>query len=367
VNIAGPTLGDTLDVMIRGTPEAPGLLGIWPAHKRPHHQVTNARLVCHNGAIIRYRGDDEPERFRGPQADGGWCDEIDSWKPKGMKPQDAWSLFELGIRLGPDPRIIATSTPKRARLVKMLQARPDCVLTTGSTWDNRANLAPQFMATLSQYKGTHLERQELYGDVLEDVEGAILSLGTIDACRVSEPCPIRRAVVGVDPSGSVDRDRQGIVVVGIGEDGDGYVLADRSCALKPEGWGRRAVEAALEFEADRIVVERNFGGDMAEHVIRQAARQADVQIRVRMVNASKAKQVRFEPISLLYEQGRIHHVGSFPLLETELCAFTPDGYEGDGSPDSADALVWAVTDLMLERRGVSPAEAYGGSAIADTP
>jgi phage terminase large subunit-like protein len=170
---------------------------------------------------------------------------------------------------------------------------------------------------------------------------------------------LRRTVVGVDPSGSTDHNRQGIVAVGIGTDGHGYVIADRSCSLKPEGWGRRAVETALEFEADRIVVERNYGGDMAEHVIRQAARQMDVVIRVRMVNASRAKQVRFEPVCLLYEQGRLHHAGTFPLLETELTAFTVDGYEGDGSPDAADALVWAVTDLMLERRGLTPADLYG--------
>jgi phage terminase large subunit-like protein len=166
-------------------------------------------------------------------------------------------------------------------------------------------------------------------------------------------------VVGVDPSGSVDNDRQGILVAGVGGDGHGYVLADRSCSLRPEGWGRRAVEAALEFEADRIVVERNYGGDMAEHVIRQAARHMDAHVRIVMVNASKAKHARFEPVCLLYEQGRIHHVGAFPLLETELCAFTADGYEGDGSPDAADALVFAVSDLMLSQRGLSPSDLYG--------
>ena len=359
VNCAGATLGDTIDVMVRGTPEAPGLLGVWPPHKAPKHQITSSRLVAWNGAIIRYRGADEPERFRGPQADGGWCDEIDSWKPKGMKPQEAWSLFELGIRLGPDPRIVATSTPKRARLVKMLTAREDCATTSGTTWDNIANLAPQFIKSLGQYKGTHLERQELRGEVLEDVEGAILSLEVIDAGRVEAAPPLRRTVVGVDPSGSIDNDRQGIVVAGVGKDGEGYILADRSCRLRPEGWARRAVETAIEFEADRIIVETNYGGDMALSTLQAATRHLGVTLRIRKITASRAKQVRFEPVCLLYEQGRIRHVGSYPDLESELCAFTPDGYDGDGSPDAADALVWAVTDLMLERRGPSPADIYG--------
>jgi phage terminase large subunit-like protein len=362
VNIAGPTLGDTIDVMVRGTAEAPGLLGVWPPHQAPQHQITHARVLCWNGAVIRYRGADEPERFRGPQADGGWCDEIDSWKPKGMAPSEAWTLFEFGIRLGPDPRIVATSTPKPARLVKQLMGRADVVVTSGSTHENRANLADQFFRSIvSRYEGTRIGRQEIDGELLEEVEGALLSQEVIDAHRVPPDARhgIRRVVVGVDPSGSTERDRQGIVVVGVDGAGEGYVLADRSCSLRPDGWGRRVVEAALEFEADRIVVERNFGGDMAEHVIRQAANRAGAVIRIKMVTASRAKQVRFEPLSLLYEQGRLHHAGSFPALESELCAFTADGYEGDGSPDAADALVWAVTDLMLERRGVSPADLYG--------
>jgi phage terminase large subunit-like protein len=347
--------------MVNGTADAPGLMGVWPAHQRPQLRLSkdDPHLRTHNGAKIQMFAAHQSERFRGPQADGAWADEIDSWKPEKMSAKEAWSLFELGIRLGPDPRIVATSTPKRARLVKMLMQRDDCVLTTGSTWDNAANLAPQFMATLGQYKGTHLESQELKGEVLEDVDGALLSLETIDAHRVDSATETRRNVVGVDPSGSVDNDRQGIIVAGVGKDGDGYVLADRSCRLRPEGWGRRAVEAALEFEADRIVVEVNYGGDMAVSVLRQAANQLKAQLRIRKITASRAKQVRFEPVCLLYEQGHIHHVGSFPALETELCAFTPDGYEGDGSPDAADALVWAMTDLMLERMGPTPTDLYG--------
>ena len=350
VNIAGPTWTDTMRTMVNGAADAPGLMDIWPEHKRPKLRLSkdDPHLRTHNGAKIQLLAAHQAERFRGPQADGGWADEVDSWKPEGMKPDEAWALFELGIRLGSDPRIVATSTPKRARLVKMLMKRGDCALTTGSTYDNRANLAPQFFRSIvERYKGTHLGRQEINGEVLEDVESALLVQEVIDAHRVDSAPLVRRNVVGVDPSGSVDNDRQGIVVAGLGGDGDGYVLADRSCSLRPEGWGKRAVDAALEFEADRIIVETNYGGDMAVSVLQQAARHADAQIRIRKITASQAKQVRFEPVSLLYEQGRIHHVGSFPALEAELCAFTPDGYEGDGSPDAADALVWAMTELML--------------------
>jgi len=365
VNVAGPTWTDTMRTMVNGTADAPGLMNVWPLHQRPQLRLSkdDPHLRTHNGAKIQLLAAHQAERFRGPQADGGWADEVDSWKPEGMKPDEAWALFELGIRLGSDPRIVATSTPKRARLVKMLMQRGDCALTTGSTYENRANLAPQFFRSIvDRYKGTHLGRQEIEGEVLEDVAGALLSLEAIDAARVETAPTLRRVVVGVDPSGSIDNDRQGIVVVGVGADGHGYVLADRSCSLKPEGWGRRAVDAALEFEADRIIVETNYGGDMATSVIQQAARHADAQIRVQKITASRAKHVRFEPVCLLYEQGRIHHVGSFPMLETELCAFTADGYEGDGSPDAADALVWAITDLMLERRGLSPADLYGPPA-----
>jgi len=361
VNCAAPTWTDTMRTMVKGTHGAPGLLDIWPEHQRPILRLSkdDPHLRCHNQAKIQLFAAHQAERFRGPQADGGWADEIDSWKPEKMKPSDAWSLFELGIRLGPDPRIIATSTPKRARLVKALMARDDTALTTGSTYENRANLAPQFFRSIvSKYKGTHLGRQEIMGEVLEDVEGALLHQEVIDANRVAASPDLRRAVVGVDPSGSIDGDHQGIIAAGRGADGYGYVLADRSCHLGPRGWGRRAVETALEFEADRIVVETNYGGDMAVATIEQAARYMDAQVRVLKITASKAKHVRFEPVCLLYEQGRIKHVGELDELESELTSFTPDGYEGDGSPDRADAAVWALTDLML-RGGVSPDDAYG--------
>jgi phage terminase large subunit-like protein len=355
VNIAGPTDGDVIDYMLLGTPEAPGLMGIWPPHQRPKLNEKKRRVTCHNGAIIRYRSADEPERFRGPQADGGWADEIDSWKPKGMRPLEAWGLFELGIRLGPDPRIIATSTPKRSRLIRMLRERTDTVVTVTSTYENRANLAAQFFRSIvSQYEGTHLGRQEIGGELLEEIAGQLVTPEMIDKARVTEAVDLDRVSVGVDPSGSITGDSQGIVAAAKGVDGAGYVLADRSCSKRPEGWGRRAVETALEFDADRIVVEVNYGGDMAQSVIEQAAHSMEVVIPVVKVSATRAKHVRFEPVALLYEQGRMHHVGTFKRLEDEVCSFTAEGYDGDGSPDPADALVWAITDLVLQPGGVSP-------------
>jgi phage terminase large subunit-like protein len=334
-------------------------MGVWPHHQRPSLNKNEHRITCHNGAVIRYMSADEPERFRGPQADGAWADEVDAWKPRGMSPTEAWALFELGIRLGPDPRIVVTSTPKRARLVKALQQRPDAVLTTGTTWDNRANLSSKFLTSVvGQYGGTHLGRQEIEGLILEDVEGALVDTDLIDRNRVLAAPDLRRTVVGVDPSGTVSGDAQGIVVVGRGADGHGYVLADRSCSLSPEGWGSRAVETAAKYDADCIAVEVNYGGDMCASVIEQAAHARGVHVRVKKVTATKAKHVRFEPVALLYEQGRLHHAGNLGPLEGEITGFTVSGYEGDGSPNRVDALVWAVTELVLARSGVSPDDLY---------
>lgn len=350
VNIAGPSKGDVMDYMIRGTPAAPGLMGIWPPHQRPRLNKDERRITCHNGAIIRYRSAyDADKDFRGPQADGGWADEVDAWKPMSMKPEDAWDLFEMGVRLGADPRIVATSTPKRARLVRILRKRDDAEVTRGSTYDNAANLSPKYIKMIARYKGTHKERQEIKGELIEDVAGALVTQQMIDASRVPNAPHLVRVSVGVDPSGSTNRDSQGIVAVGKDEHNHGYVLGDRSCRELPEGWGRRSVQTALEFNTRRIVVEGNYGGDMAASVIRQAARAMGVSVTVVMVHASDGKHVRFaDNLAVLYEQYRMHHVGTFDVLEDELCAFTLDGYEGDGSPDPADAEVWAAKDLGLQ-------------------
>ena len=349
VNIAGPSTGDVIDYMIRGTAAAPGLMGVWPPHERPRLNKNERKLTCHNGAIIRYRAaHDADTDFRGTAADGAWVDEIDAWKPQGMKPVDAFELFEMMIRAGTDPRIVATSTPKRGRLVGMLRKRDDVEITRGSTYDNAANLAPKYLKMIARYKGTHKEKQEVFGKYVEEVAGALVTQDMIDAARVATAPPLVRVAVGVDPSGSTTGDSQGIVAAGKDEHGHGYVLGDRSCRERPEGWGRRAVQTAVEFGTRRIIVEGNFGGDMAVSVIQQAARSMGVSVSVIKVSASQGKHVRFaDHCAVAYEQHRMHHVGTFEDLENEVCSFTLDGYDGDGSPDPADALVWACKDLGL--------------------
>ena len=359
---AAPTWTDVMDTLVTGSAEAPGLLGLWPPHRKPElrRSQDDPHLMCWNGAKIRLRAAQRADRFRGSNNDGAWLDEIDHWKPEQMSASDAFALAELTVRTGPDPRILATSTPKRGRLVAELVKRDDVYVTAGHTNENAANISPRFLEKLqARYGGTRLGRQELGGELLEDVEGALVTPAMIDDSRSDAPNPSGRVVVGVDPSGSVGGDRQGIVTAW-GGDGEAWVLADRSCSLRPEGWGRRAVETALEFDADCIVVERNYGGDMAEHTIKQAAAHMGVTVRVRMVTASRAKHVRMEPVAALIEQGRVHFP-THPLtqLEDEVCAFTADGYDGAGSPDAADAFVWAITELCLEDRGLGWGDLYG--------
>jgi phage terminase large subunit-like protein len=237
-------------------------------------------------------------------------------------------------------------------VLKEIMATDTTVVTRGSTYDNRVNLAPSFIKqVVAKYEGTRLGRQELNAEVLDDVPGALWQRDQIDKTRVKQAPELQRIVVAVDPSGtkgeSDEGDDIGIIVAGLGVDGRGYVLADRTCKLSPDGWGRRAIAAYREFSADRIIAERNFGGAMVEHVIRTV----DKAISYKEVTASRGKAARAEPVAALYEQGRVAHVGSFPELEDQLCLFAPDGYMGDGSPDRGDALVWALTELMLVPEG----------------
>jgi phage terminase large subunit-like protein len=354
VNICGRTSADVRDVMIDGPS---GLMEVWPPHQRPLHEPSKMRVVAHNGVPIRYMSADEPESFRGPQADGGWADEIDAWKPTGMNVNDAWSLFELGIRLGPDPRIIATSTPKRGRLVKSLKDREDVTITGGSTYDNQANLAATFItAIVNRHKGTRLGRQEINGELLPDVAGALVTPEMIDRDRWRNiPTNVKRIVVGVDPSGTEDGSEKGIVVDGVTEDDQFVCLQDASCRGGPAEWGRRVVNIARFWKADCIAVEANYGGDMALHVVESAARRTPQGlhgIRVKKVIATRGKHVRFEPCGALYERGEMHHVGSQPDLEDQVTGFTASGFEGDAdSPDRGDAHCWALTELMSRGRG----------------
>ena len=269
----------------------------------------------------------------------------------------AWDNLQLGLRLGRQPRQVITTTPRVLAALKSIIARSDTVTTRGTSYDNRANLAPAFFDTIiRRYEGTRFGRQEINAELLEDVQGALWTRAMLDVVRLAHgtaPPQMARVVVGVDPSGTRggdDRASVGIVAAGKGIDGRGYVLADFTCALSPGGWGRRVAEAVSAHKADCVVAEANFGGAMVENVLAAA----DVGARVKMVTASRGKIVRAEPIAALYEQNRVRHAGAFAALEDQLTAFTTDGYVGEGSPDRADAMIWALTELMLQQNVMEP-------------
>lgn len=340
INMIAPTADDARDVMVEGES---GILSICPEHERPRYEASKRRLEWPNGARSLIFTADEPERLRGKQHMGLWADELAAWRYP-----EAWDQAMFGLRLGADPRVVVTTTPKPTDIIRRLVADATCVVTRGSTYDNRSNLAPAFFdQIIARYEGTRLGRQELNAEILDDVEGALWTHAVIDKARMSEHPDLVRVGVGVDPSGGEGErhDEQGIVVVGRGDDGEGYVLADRSCKLSPDGWGRRAVQAYLDFKADVIFVEKNFGGDMAIATIETAARAMGTVVPIVAVSASRGKAVRAEPVAALYEQGKMHHVGSLPQLEDQMCNWVP-GISG-GSPDRLDALVWAASDIML--------------------
>jgi len=341
-NIIGATADDARDIMIEGES---GILAICPDHERPTYLPSKRRLEWPNGARTLIFTADEPERLRGKQHDGLWADELGSWRYGA----DAWDQAMFGLRLGPDPQAVATTTPKPVKIVADLvaqaKASDEVVITRGSSYANRDNLAPKFFNQIvRKYEGTRLGRQELDGELLEDVEGALWSLGQIDATRV-EKIPngvsLVRVAVGVDPAASSGESsaETGIVAVGLGSDGDGYVLADYSIQGTPLVWGGAAVQAYDDWQADHVTPEKNNGGDMVISTL-QTIRPT---LPINPVWASRGKATRAEPISALYEQGRMHHVGTFKELEDQMTTWIP----GMRSPDRMDALVWAATDVMI--------------------
>jgi phage terminase large subunit-like protein len=332
--LVAPTAADARDVMVEGES---GILAIAPPWNRPRYEPSKRRLTWPNGAIATLYSADEPERLRGPQHDGAWCDELGSWRYA-----EAWDMLMFGLRLGTDPRCVVTTTPKPKKLLLDLLKAESTETTRGSTYENRANLAQAFLEQIvAKYEGSRLGRQELHAEVLEDVEGALWQRQQLDDLRVATAPELVRVVVAVDPAvtSGEDSDETGIVVAGLGVDGHGYVLRDRSGRFSPDAWMRRAVATFHEAQADRLVAETNNGGDLVETVLRTV----DRSIPFTKVHASRNKQTRAEPVAALYEQGRVHHVGSLPELEDQLCGWVP----GDKSPDRLDACVWALTFLML--------------------
>jgi phage terminase large subunit-like protein len=319
------------------------LMAISPLHEQPSVRYKPVRMTWPNGAqALGYNGT-EPNQLRGPEFDTAWVDEFAKYRYA----RETWDMLQFTMRR-PDPRVLVTTTPKPIAVLRDIIADSSTVITRGATLDNASNLDPKFLERMrARYEGTRLGRQELNAELLDDVPGALWTRTMCDDAKVSQHPRLQRVVVAVDPSGnSGDDDRAddiGIVVAGKGDDGRAYVLADWTCDLSPAGWGRRTIEAFDEFKADRIVAEKNFGGAMVESVIKTTRKTAPVVL----VTASRGKVQRAEPIAALYEQKRVSHVGAFAQLEDQLCSFTGDGYVGKGSPDRADALVWALTELML--------------------
>ncbi len=332
VALVAKTPADARDVMIEGES---GILAISPILERPEYEPSKRRLTWPNGAKALIYSSQEPDQLRGPQFDCAWGDEIRTW----YYPQETWDNLLFGLRIGQHPRLVATTTPIPIALIKVLLKSPDVAVTTGTTYENRANLAPSFYAQIiTRYEGTRLGRQEIHAELLEDVPGALWHRANI----VIKPAPdMKRIVVAIDPAvtSSESADETGIVVAGAGVDGFYYVLTDRSARLSPDGWANRAIQAYRDFKADRIIGEVNNGGEMVELTLRTV----DRNIPYKAVHASRGKQARAEPIAALYEQGKVFHVQTFPELEDQLTAWTP---ETGKSPDRLDALVWALTELM---------------------
>lgn len=336
IALVSPTPADARDVMVQGES---GILTISPPWFMPKYEPSKRRLTWENGAMATIYSGAHPEQLRGPQHELAWADELAAWK----YPQETWDMLMFGLRLGTSPRAVVTTTPKPIPVVKALLKSTTTAITHGSTFDNAHHLAPAFLEQIiSKYQGTRLGRQELYAEILDDVPGALWKRGQIEESRVSKYPDLTRVVIGIDPAVTTEEESNetGIIVSGKGIDGRAYILEDVSLQATPDGWARKAVQAYHQYKADRIVAEANNGGDMIEYTLRTI----EPTLSYKKVHASRGKQTRAEPIAALYEQGKVHHVGSFPELEDQMCNWAP----GEDSPDRMDALVWALTELMLK-------------------
>ncbi len=346
VALVGETMDQVRDVMVFGES---GILACSPPDRRPKWEATKRRLVWPNGAIAQVFSAHEPESLRGPQFDAAWVDELAKWK----KAEDTWDMLQFALRLGDSPRQVITTTPRNVAVLKKILANPSTVTTHAPTEANRAFLAKSFLEEVkARYAGTRLGRQELDGVLLEDSEGALWKTAMLEAMRVEAVPEFCRVVVAVDPpvTGHSGSDECGIVVAGViskGAPGEwrAVVIEDASVqAASPSKWAEAALAAMQRHGADKLVAEVNQGGDMVEAVIRQI----DPLVPFKAVRASKGKVARAEPVAALYEQGRVAHLRGLSALEEQMCRITLQGYEGKGSPDRVDALVWALHELMID-------------------
>lgn len=339
VALVGETWHDAREVMVEGES---GLLRVSPRGERPEWIATRKRLEWPNGAVGQVFSADDPDSLRGPQFEAVWCDELAKWRYA----ETSFDTLQFGLRLGPRPRQLITTTPRPLPLIKRLLVDPRTRVTRAPTRANAEHLSPAFLdAVVARYAGTRLGRQELDGDLIEDRPDALWSRALIERCRVGEAPPLQRIVVAIDPpaSSKPGADSCGIVAAGRSGGGVYFVLEDASAqGLTPAGWASKAVALYRRLEADAIVAEVNMGGEMVRAVLHET----DAGVPIREVRASRGKFVRAEPVAALYEQGKVKHVGSFPLLEDELCDFGPGGLSNHRSPDRLDALVWAITSLM---------------------
>lgn len=351
IALVGETVDQAREVMVFGDS---GILACSPKDRRPVWEAGRKRLVWPNGAVAQVFSAHDPESLRGPQFDAAWVDELAKWK----KADEAWDMLQFALRLGAHPRQVVTTTPKNVKVLKDILANGSTVVTRAPTDANRAYLAASFLEEVrTRYAGTRLGRQELDGELVEDLDGALWTTEMIEAARKGVPERFSRVVVAVDPpvSGTATSDECGIVVVGAVTEGPpqdwrAWVIEDASVkGVQPTAWAEAAIAAFHRHGADRLVAEVNQGGNLVEAVVRQV----DALVPMRKVHATRSKVVRAEPVAALYEQGRVHHTRGLGLLEDQMCQMTEQGYRGKGSPDRVDALVWALTELIVE-----PAQKY---------
>jgi len=349
IAVVAPTHGDLRRVCFGGVS---GLLSVIPKEcflkssdqKGYSSSVSEIRLW--NGSKITGYAAQEPERLRGPQFHRAWCDELASWRYP-----EAFDQLMFGLRLGDNPQCVITTTPKPTKIIRELVQRDDCHITTGSTFENAENLAESALRMLKErYEGTTLGRQELYAEIIEDLEGALWSNKLIEESRLPEDTeqPLKQIIVAIDPAvtNNEDSDETGIVVVGKDHNNEYYVLEDATGKYSPDGWAKKAINCFYDWGADRIVAEVNNGGDLVERLLRGM----DLNIPYRSVRATRGKLVRAEPIAALYEQRRVHHIGYFPELESQMCSYTG---ETKPSPDRLDALVWGLSELSRSKGEVN--------------
>jgi phage terminase large subunit-like protein len=345
VALVGETHDQVRAVMVEGQS---GIIACSPPDRRPVWEATRRRLVWPNGAVAEAFSAHDPDSLRGPQFDAAWVDELAKWK----RAEEAWDMLQFALRLGDHPQQVVTTTPRNIGVLKTILANPSTVVTHAPTEANRAYLAAGFLDEVRRrYEGTRIGRQELDGVLLEDAEGALWTSTGLESCREDKAPALSRVVVAVDPpvTGHAGSDACGIVVVGAVTEGPpqtwrAWVLEDASVsAASPTEWARAAINAMDRHGADRLVAEVNQGGDLVETVIRQI----DPMVPYRAVRAARGKVARAEPVAALYEQGRVRHLRGLGALEDQMCRITARGYEGKGSPDRVDALVWALSDLII--------------------